>query len=181
MHAPLALAVTERRAEHYLAAAAWCWRSQRFVKGGANNGAVRLTLLTHPAGRDHDVYRVEAKGARTHFLSRCAAIVAVHAAAAVPLFAFDGRRLTSMGPEGALPDALCAALRRRRFENGGFADGEYAYPATAEDARWIDGLLPGCVAGLEAEAALAPGAALSRARRSNGALRPQWIDGQLTI
>jgi hypothetical protein len=181
LHAPLALAVTERRAEHYLAAAAWCWRSQRFVKAGANEGAVRLTLLAHPAGVDHDVYRVEAKGARTHFLSRCAAIVAAHAAAAVPLFAFDGQRLTSMGRDGALPDALCAALRRRRLENGGFADGEYAYPATAEDARWIAGLSPGCVEGLEAEAALAPGAALSQARRSNGALRPQWIDGRLTL
>jgi hypothetical protein len=181
LDAPLALAVTERRAEHYLGAAAWCWRSRRFVKAGANEGAVRLTLLAHPAGVDHDVYRVEAKGGRAHFLSRCAAVVAAHAAAAVPLFAFDGQRLTSMGRDGALPDALCVALRRRRLENGGFADDEYAYPATAEDARWIAGLLPGCVAGLEADAALAPGAALSRARRSNGALRPQWIDGRLTL
>lgn len=180
-HSPLALAVTERRAEHYLAAASWCWSRQRFVKAGAIEGAVRLRSLAHPAGVDHDVYRVEAKGARTHFLSRCAAIVAAYAAAAIPLFAFDGQRLTSMGREGALPDSLCAALRRRRLENGGFADGEYAYPATAKDARWIAGLLPGCVAGLEAEAALAPDAALSRARRSNGALRPQWIDGRLTL
>jgi hypothetical protein len=180
-HAPLALAVTERRAEHYLAAAVWCWRSQRFVKAGANEAAVRLTLLAHPSGADHDVYRVEAKGARTHFLSRCAAIVAAYAAAAVPLFVFDGQRLTSMGRDGALPDVLCAALRRRRLENGGFADDEYTYPATAEDARWIAGLLPRCVAGLEADAALAPGVTLSRARRSNGALRPQWIDGRLTL
>ncbi len=181
LHAPLALAVTERRAEHYLAAAAWCWRSQRFVKAGAYESSVQLTLLTHPAGVDHDVYRVEAKGARTHFLSRCAAIVAGYAAAAVPLFAFDGQRLASTGRDSALPDALCAALRRRRLENGGFADDEYAYPATAEDARWIAGLLPGCVVGLKADAALTPGAALSRTRRSNGALRPQWIDGRLTL
>lgn len=181
VHLPLAMAVTERRAEHYLAAAAWCWRSQRFVKTGANERAVRLTLLAHPAGVDHDVYRFEAKGARIHFLSRCAAIVAAHAAAAVPLFTFDGQRLTSVGRHGVLPDALCVALRRRRLENGGFADDEYSYPATAEDARWIAGLLPGCVVGLAADAALASGEALSRARRSNGALRPQWIDGRLTL
>jgi hypothetical protein len=181
LRTPLALAVTERRAEHYLVAAVWCWRSKRFVKAGANEGTVRLTLLVHPSSADHDVYRVEAKGARTHFLSRCAAIVAAYAVAALPLFVFDGQRLTSIGRDGALPDALCAALRRRRLENGGFADDEYAYPATAEDARWIAGLLPRCVAGLEADAALAPGAALARARRSNGALRPQWIDGRLTL
>ncbi|MYM70360.1 hypothetical protein GTP45_26660 [Pseudoduganella sp. FT55W] len=181
LNVPLALTITERQAEHYLAAAVWCWRSQRFVKAGANQGTVRLTLLAHPAGTDHDVYRVEAKGTRTHFLSRCAAIVAAYAIAAVPLFVFDGQRLISMGRDGTLPDAICAALRRRRIENGGFTDNEYAYPATAEDARWIAGLLPRCVAGLHAGTELVPGVALSRARRSNGALRSQWIDGLLIL
>jgi hypothetical protein len=137
-------------------------------------------LLSHPAGVDHDVYRVEAKGARMHFLSRCAAIVAAHAAASVPLFTFDGECLEVTGRDGALPDAISTALRRRRLTNGGFADGAYSYPATAEDARWIAALLPGCVSGF-GTAALAPSAALSRARRSNGALRPQWIDGHLTL
>lgn len=181
VYIPLALAVTERLAERYLVSATWCWRSKRFIKFGANSGAVRLMLLTHPAGTDHDVYRVEAKGGRTHFLSRCAAIVAAHSAAAVPLFAFDGQRLESTGRDGLLPDALCAALRRRRFESGGFSDGVYSYPATAEDARWIAALLPGCVAGLEPDSPLRSSAALSRVRRSNGALRPLWINGQLTI
>lgn len=181
IHAPLALVLTERHADHYLPSAVWCWRSRRFVKSVANDEAVQLILLVHPAGTDHDVYRLEAKGARTHFLSRCAAVVAAHGVAAVPLFEFDGQRLKSTGQEGGLPDALSAALRRRRFMNGGFSDGAYCYPATVEDARWLALLMPGCIAGLEADNALAPGAVLARVRRTNGAVRPQWINGQLTL
>lgn len=179
--APLALAATERRAEHYSVSASWCWRNRRFLGAGANDAAVNLTLLSHRADTDHDVYRVESNGAHAHFLSRCAAIVAAHAAASVPLFAFDGRHLNVTGRDGALPDAIARTLRRRTLASGGFDDGVYTYRATSLDARWVAALLPGCVSGLTAEGSLTPGAALSRTRRSQGALRPQWIDGNLTL
>jgi hypothetical protein len=178
---PIALATTERGAEHYSMAASWCWRNRRFLRTGANEASVNLTLFSHRADTDHDVYRVESNGKRTHFLSRCAAIVAAHAAASVSLFAFDGQRLNVTGREGALPDAIGRTLRRRTLASGGFDDGVYTYPATGLDARWVAALLPGCVSGLTAEALLTPGAALSRARRSQGVLRPQWIDGNLTL
>jgi hypothetical protein len=177
----LALAATERHAEHYKTSASWSWRNRRFLSAGADAAKVTLTLLSHRADTDHDVYRVESQGTRTHYLSRCAAIVAAHAAASVPLFEFDGQRLIVLGRDGALPDAVSCALRRRILASGGFDDGVYAYPATTNDARWVAALLPGCVSGLKAGVALAPGAALSRVRRSNGALRPQWIDGHLTL
>ena len=177
----LALAATERHAEHYSATASWSWRNRRFVGGGADEAKINLTLLSHRADNDHDVYRVESHGARTHYLSRCAAIIAAHAAASVPLFEFDGQRLNVLGRDGALPDAISCALRRRTLESGGFDDGVYGYPATIDDARWVAALLPGCVSVLKAGVALAPGAALSRVRRSHGALRPQWIDGHLTL
>jgi hypothetical protein len=177
----LALAATERHAEHYKTSASWSWRNRRFLSAGADAAKVTLTLLSHRADTDHDVYRVESQGTRTHYLSRCAAIVAAHAAASVPLFEFDGQRLIVLGRDGALPDAVSCALRRRILASGGFGDGVYAYPATTNDARWVAALLPGCVSGLKDGVALAPGAALSRVRRSNGALRPQWIDGHLTL
>jgi len=178
---PLALAVTERRAEHYNVSASWCWRNRRFLSAGADDAAVSLTLLSHLADTDHDVYRVESNGSRVHFLSRCAAIVAAHAAASTSLFSFDGERLNVIGRDGALPDAIGRTLRRRTLASGGFDDGAYLYPATNADARWVAALLPGCVSGLIAEAALTPSAVLSRARRSYGALRPQWIDGNLKL
>lgn len=177
----LALAATERHAEHYSATASWSWRNRRFVSGEADEAKVTLTLLSHRADNDHDVYRVESHGARTHYLSRCAAIIAAHAAALVPLFDFDGHRLDVLGRDGALPDAISCALRRRTLASGGFDDGVYAYPATADDACWVAALLPGCVSGLKAGGGPAFGAALSRVRRSHGALRYQWIDGHLTI
>ena len=177
----LALAATERHAEHYSVSASWSWRNRRFIRVGEDEAPVNLTLLSHPADTDHDVYRVESHGIRTHYLSRCAAIIAAHAAASVPLFEFDGQRLNVIGREGALPDAISTALRRRTLASGEFDDGVYAYPATIEDARWVAALLPGCVSGLKAEIATPPGAALSRVRRSHGALRHQWIDGNLTL
>lgn len=179
--APLSLAETARSAENYIVAFTWCWRARRFVATGAAEGPVRLIHLSHPAATDHDVYRVERGEKRWHFLSRQAAIVAAHAIARIPLFAFVGDRIEVMAREGGLPDALATALRRRRLASSGFTQDYYMYPAAAEDASWLAVLLPGCVAGAPVPARLSTGEVLSRARRSGGAVRVQWHKGKLTL
>jgi len=179
--APLALAETERRAENYVAAFTWCWRTRRFLAAGAIEGGTRLIQLSHPAGTDHDVYRIECGGRRRHFLSRQAAIVAAHAVARVPLLAFSFNRIDVTARDGGLPDAIAAALRRRRLASGGFTNDCYGYSVTAEDVRWLAALLPGCIAGVPEDAVLAAGEVLSRARHSGGAVRPQWRGGRLVL
>ena len=178
---PMGLAKTDRTAENYKTAFSWCWRDRRFSAFGATEAEVRLTQLSHPTAADHDVYRVERDGERWHFLSRQAAIVAAHAVARVPLFAFVDNRLEVMAQDGGLPDKLATALRRCRLASSGFAHDFYSYPATIEDAVWLAALLPGCVVGASMRTEGSAGEVLSRSRHSGGALRVQWREGRLTL
>lgn len=178
---PMALVQTERRAENYVLAYTWCWQVRRFLTSPADAGKVRLTQLSHPAGSDHDVYRVESSRTQWHFLSRQAAIVAAHSAARTPLLAFEGDRLTVTARDGGLPDLLATALRRRRLASGGFTGACYGYAASVEDARWLARLLPGCLGDVPGAEFPGAGEVLSRARRSGGAIRPQWRGAGLAL
>lgn len=179
--APLALASTERHAEHYRIASTWCWSARRFVLAGAVEGAVRLSRRSHQNGTDHDVYRIEHGGCLFNYLSRCAAIVAAHSMAAVPMFEFRGDHIERLSQEGALPDLLSATLRRHRLRGAGMDGRQYVYPASEADASWLISLLPGCIAGVVTGEQISPGFVLSAARRSGGRLRPQWRDNRLVL
>jgi hypothetical protein len=179
--AQLALVDTERHAEHYRIASTWCWSARRFVFAGAVEGPVRLSRRSHQYGTDHDVYRVEHGGRSISYLSRCAAIVAAHSMAAVPIFEFRGDRIERLSQEGSLPDLLSATLRRHRLRNAGMEGRQYAYPASEADARWLASLLPGCIAGVAIGEQISPGSVLSASRRSGGRLRPQWRDSRLVL
>lgn len=176
---PLALATTERHAEFYRRRSTWDWEAKRFVSVDAKLGTVRLVRLVHQGERDHDVYRLESRGYAQHFLSRTAAIAAAHAAARVPLFDFRGDRLVRTAQEGGLPDVTAAALRRRQLRNAGISFGEYVYPASSIDAKWLSILLPGCISGIAQHAHPSAGQINSEARRSMGRWRPQWRQGRL--
>ncbi|HYG91824.1 MAG TPA: hypothetical protein VD978_36870 [Azospirillum sp.] len=178
---PRALDTTNRHADLYQLASTWDWDAGRFVNRVVTDGAVQLTRLVHPRGGDHDVYRIEHAGRRTHYVSRTAAIVAAHVCSSVPLFELRGDRLVRLSLDGGLPDALAADLRRRRLRSAGPVGGDYAYPATEDDGRRLAALLPGCVAGVKTVPNQDVGHVVSFARRSAGRLRPQWREGALTL
>ncbi|MGS0741093.1 hypothetical protein ACVBEF_04535 [Glaciimonas sp. GG7] len=178
---PFALADTKRHAEHYQIASTWCWSARRFVRTGAIDGPVRLSLRSHQNNTDHDVYRVEQGGRSFHYLSRCAAIIAAHGMAAVPMFEFRGDHIARLSQEGSLPDLLSAMLRRCRLRAAGMNGRHYVYPASEADVRWLVSLLPGCIVGPAISEQCSAGSVLSTARRSGGRLRPQWLDNQLVL
>ncbi|HWW05596.1 hypothetical protein [Collimonas sp.] len=178
---PLALASTERQAEYYRISSVWCWNAKRFVSSGAVEDSVRLTRRSHRNGTDHDVFCVEHIGRSFNYLSRCAAITHAHALAKVPLFRFHDDRIERIAQDGALPDILASALRRRRLRAAGMTGGVYSYPATESDARWILSLLPGCIAGIKVGESQSAGSIMAAVRRSKGRLRAGWKDNQLVI
>ncbi|UMR31991.1 hypothetical protein MJ904_07390 [Massilia sp. MB5] len=178
---PLALARTERQAEHYIISSTWCWSAKRFVSGKTSEGSVRLTRRSHRLGTDHDVFCVEHAGRSFNYLSRCAAIIHAHALAGVALFKFREDRIERIAQDGALPDVLAATLRRRCLRAAGVDAGAYSYPATEADARWVSSMLSGCVADVEISTPQATGELLSAVRRSGGRLRARWEGGELSI
>ena len=177
---PLSFARTERQAEYYRTSSVWCWSAKRFVFPPAKESTVSLSRLSHKAGTDHDVFRVEFAGRRFHYLSRCAAIIHAHALSGVPLFRFNENRLERIAQDGALPDIIASTLRRRRLLSAGMEDGVYSYPSTEADAQWIHWLLPRCVAGLREDSTSNSSSIISKVRRSGGRLRPVWKDSQLS-
>jgi hypothetical protein len=178
---PLALEYTNRHAEYYRIASVWCWRMRCFLSAGAEEGPVRLIRRSHQSGTDHDVYCVEYKGRWSNHLSRCAAIVAAHAVAAVPLFEYCGGHIVRLSHEGALPDVLAATLRRRRLSAAEMDGQRYSYPASEADVRWLMSMLPGCIVGLEIANPQTSSTILSSIRRSGGRLRPGWRHNRLVV
>lgn len=176
---PLGLLHTERHGEHYGVAFSWCWRQRCFVRSNAIESTVRLEQLAHVSGTDHDVYRVQTRGKKLHYLSRNAAIVAAHASAGVPLFEFANEQIRVGARDGALPDALAAELRRRCLRAAGYDGQSYVYPASERDVRWLRTLLPRCIDGLSADDGLTLQEVLLTTRRSKGVRRLQWREGRL--
>lgn len=179
----LALVETPHQALHYIPAAAWSWHAGRFLVGASAEEEVQLVRLTHTGGRDHDVFRVEQRGKRLHYLSRTAAIVAAHALICEPLFEWCSREklLALSVREGGLPDALATEVRRRMLRNGGPRGTEYVYPANNEVADWLAERLPGCISNLPQKVWRDTPKLVSFARRSSGRLRLQWRNGVTTI
>jgi hypothetical protein len=180
---PLALETTAHRATSYSTASRWDWDAGRFtaIKPGVAASAIDLTRCTHSELADHDVYRLATPRGVAHFLSRTSAIVAAYAAARRPLFHFDGKCITRLSKDGGLPALIATALRRLSLTTPSIDDGQYCYAATAENAKWLSTLLPGCLSGLPAAIVPSSTDTLSRARRSGGHMRAIWRDGQLTI
>lgn len=180
---PLAFAETLHQALHYAPSAAWSWRAGRFLSSASAEEDVQLLRLTHTGGRDHDIYRVEQHGNTLHYLSRTAAIASAHALAQVPLFEWrrEEEVIALNGREGGLPDALATETRRRMLRNAGPLGSEYVYPANSEVARWLAGILPGCISNLPQEVRQDTPMLVSLALRSSGRLRLQWRNGTTTL
>lgn len=158
--------------ENYELKSEWDWALGRFRVGCVAPGPVSLMRLAHPAGRDHDIYRVI--GARRRaFNSRFAAIIDAHQQASQPLFRLGEAGLERIAAEGALPLEVAWALRVRVLANGGASEAGWAYPASGRDIGWLRNLLPGIIEGACADPA---DPALSY-RRGRGARRPLWSAG----
>jgi hypothetical protein len=179
---PLAFIETQHQALHYEPRDAWSWSVRRFLSGEGAQEGVQLVRLTHTGERDHDVYRVEHKGRKLHYLSRIAAIASAHALARTPLFEWCPEEgvIALRGREGGLPDALATEMRRRMLRNAGPRGSEYVYPANDAVARWLDAQLSGCISGVF-HGAQDTRTLISLARRSLGRSRLQWRNGSITL
>jgi hypothetical protein len=165
---------TKVRGENYHVKSAWDWDTKRFRVGMIPSGEVCLARLGHPAGRDHDIYRVYGKEERT-FHSRNSAIIDAHAQAGVPLFHWDGEKLLRLAFEGSLPLEIATALRLRTLTNSGICWDGWGYDAPASEALWVARLLPSVVTGFDMKPA---GNQITSFRRGRGARRPLWVNGR---
>lgn len=162
--------------ENYELKSEWDWAAGCFRVGGGAPGPVSLVRLTHPAGRDHDIYRVEGTRRRS-FNSRHAAIIDAHQQAGRPLFRLRKARLERIAAEGALPLEAAWALRVRALSNGGASEDGWAYQVSRRDIGWLQDLLPGIIDGADAE----PIDSTLTYRRGRGARRPLWSDGGIAV
>lgn len=158
--------------ESYELKSEWDWAAGRFRVGGVAPGPVSLVRLVHPAGRDHDIYRVTGTRRRS-FNSRHAAIIDAHQQAGRPLLRLGEAGLERIAAEGALPLEAAWALRVRTLANGGASEGGWAYSASRRDIGWLRDLLPGIIEGAGAE----PADPALAYRRGRGARRPLWSAG----
>lgn len=161
--------------ESYVVGSHWDWALGRFRVDGVALGPVTLTRLVHPAGRDHDLYRVIGKRTRT-FTSRHSAILDAHAQAGVPMFERVDGAVRRMTLEGALPVEIARALRGLSIANGGARSKGWAYPVGSKVETWLATLLPGLVSGLVATGTVATD---GFSRRGRGARRAMWINGSI--
>jgi hypothetical protein len=158
--------------ENYELKSEWDWAAGRFRVGSVVPGPVSLVRLTHPAGRDHDIYRVTGNRRRS-FNSRHAAIIDAHMQAGRPLFRVGQAGLERIAAEGALPLEVAWALRVRALANGGASENGWAYSASGHDVGWLRDLLPGIIEGADAE----PTNPSLAYRRGRGARRALWSKG----
>jgi hypothetical protein len=167
------LVETDIVGEHYVPGAFWDWERGRFRVGGAAHGPVTLTRFQHPAGRDHDVYRVVGATTRT-FTSRYSAILDAYAQARIPMFKHMDGRIRRIPQEGALPIEISRSVRLLAAQNGGAVENEWCYEIASRDQGWLAKLLPGLVLGLDGGGGFGKN---GQSRRGRGARRAMWIDG----
>ena len=177
----LAFRQTERRPDRYDLSHRWSWKAGCFIKAfGAAADPVVLERWVHPGGRDHDLYTV-ANGSRTwHLMSRNAAVVLAHSLAETPLFTRSSGILRRIGREGALPDALAAALRIRNLTNSGPVEGGYVYELDKETLRQLAAALPNLVPSLKDSASKSSAEVVSSVIHSGGRVRAMWNKGSLS-
>jgi hypothetical protein len=179
----LAFATTTRIVERHDPASWWSWSKRRFLRvAEAFSGDVTLTRWAHRGGTDHDIYVVRRDEREWRLLSRTAAIALAHCLSATPLFRWNGQHLVRLAQEGALPDAIAAALRLRTLANPGPSDqgGGYFYAAGSVEALEIARLLPKMVEGVQDSAGASGAEAVSLARHAGGRIRPIWKEGRLS-
>lgn len=157
----------------YLVASCWDWNLGRFRVGEVAEGEVKLVRLSHPGGRDHDLYRVTGTQVRT-FTSRNAAIVDAHRQAGSALFRWDDRGMRRARIEGALPIEIARSLRLRVLANGGMDEAGWCYRPGSREAMWLARLLPGLIDGV---ATTGSGVPVGDHRRGRGTRRAMWING----
>jgi hypothetical protein len=175
--------LTIRRPMGYILANSWNWELGRFGRPRhKQDEAVGLARWSHSGGRDHDIYVVARHDESWHFLSRNAAIGAAHCIAGISLFNFEDNRLKRIRKEGALPDAVAAALRYSTLSNPEMSgsDRSYAYPAYPANLGSIASMLPNLVSGLKDSAGVGETEAVNSAQHSGGRLRVVWTAGRLS-
>jgi hypothetical protein len=170
-------------AEHHVLASSWDWNRRQFVKGSVGPSSVSLTRWVHPAGRDHDVYRVKSSEHFSSHMTRNAAILTAHIVAGTPLFRAVDDTLIRTSKEGALPLEFAEWFRLVELSGGG-ALGEqgYGYPINRRYLAHIARALPGCVEGIaQGTSQRSKEEVLMASRRSGGRGRLLWVDGTMEV
>jgi hypothetical protein len=179
----LAFATTTRSVERHFPASWWSWSRRRFLAVMERpSSTVTLTRWAHPGGTDHDIYVVRREKREWRLLSRTAAIALAHCLSGISLFGLRDKAIVRLANEGALPDAIAAAVRLRALTNPGPDDRGlgYHYPAAAADLAEIGRLVPALVAEFKDSAGVSRVAVVPSVRHSGGRARLIWREGRLS-
>jgi hypothetical protein len=161
--------------EHYPTASSWDWSAGSFRRGPPAKASSTLVRIVHPAGRDHDLYRVFGDKQRT-YTSRYAAIVALYSQARAPLFRWRHDKLIRLTHAGSLPLELAQAVRLRELFNGGAGLDGWEYSTSAETLQWLQRFLRELIVGE------IPAKHVDENKmhlRGQGARRAMWVDGSI--
>lgn len=158
----------------------WDWSRSRFLEPShPGREGVRLRVWEQAAGKDHDVFTVDAPGyEQQRFVSRSAAVSMAHCLGGVPMFRRVEGTLVGLFPDAAIPDVLTARFRLRQAANPGLAGGLAVYPADERDVSMLVALMPGCIA-QHRERHQTAHESVASVRHSRGAMRLGWVNGRL--
>lgn len=177
----LALQLTARRPNRYVATQRWCWGKGRFVQPEkAAEDSVTLTRLSHPGGRDHDIFLVAKNDKEFHLLSRPAAIVLAHSLRETQLFRVSEGLLRRLRSEGNLPDAIAAGLRLSHLMNPGPYKNDYIYRLDASELAIMTRLIPHIVSPVSDSTSSGAKDAINLSVHSGGRIRTIWKKGKLS-